>query len=648
MQYRAEIDGLRAVAVVPVILFHAGISGFDGGFLGVDVFFVISGFLITAIITAELETGRFSLARFYERRARRILPALTVMMLVCLPFAWMWMLPSELVRFGRSLAATALFLSNVLYWRQTDYFSPDAELNPLLHTWSLSVEEQFYILFPLILMLMWRRSRRLVAPVLVLGILVSLALAEWGGRNAPAAAFFLAPSRAFELLLGALAALFVRRFGETRSGAASAAGLFMVVSAIAFLGDRAATPSLWTLIPVVGTALILVFGREGTAVAAILRIRPLVGIGLISYSLYLWHQPVLAFAKIRLAESAGGVLLAGLFVLIFLAGVASWAFVERPFRHRRGTLRGPGRMLALSAASIVGVAAIGALLSSGNGVYWRTTPAGEPFAEIALLEQSMAPNYGLDKSCRSTAPEIAPSCRTAPNPTTALWGDSFAMHLAQAIADSPTPMPFAQRTASQCGPIPGLAVMGSVTSWQSCLAFNDAALSWILSDEAVRTVIISSPFDQAARTIYRRDGTVIRDEAAGRAAVMKALVALSAQLADAGKRLVIVGPPPASRANLGVCYLRRRAMSLDDHACDFTVAAAAATNLSAKALLAELAPVIPVVRLEDLICDDEMCRASAGRGSVYRDGGHLSIDGSAWLGRQNDLAGIILRETATH
>ncbi|NDV87372.1 acyltransferase family protein [Aurantimonas aggregata] len=230
MKYRPEIDGLRAVAVVPVILFHAGISGFDGGFLGVDVFFVISGFLITAIIMAELETGRFSLARFYERRARRILPALTVMMLVCLPFAWMWMLPSELVRFGRSLAATAVFLSNVLYWRQTNYFSPDAELNPLLHTWSLSVEEQFYILFPLILMLMWSRSRRWVVPLLVLGAVASVAVAEWGGRNAPAAAFFLAPSRAFELLLGSLAAFFVHRFGEMRSGAAGAVGLAVLLN----------------------------------------------------------------------------------------------------------------------------------------------------------------------------------------------------------------------------------------------------------------------------------------------------------------------------------------------------------------------------------------------------------------------------------
>ncbi|NDV87373.1 hypothetical protein GTW51_11745 [Aurantimonas aggregata] len=305
-------------------------------------------------------------------------------------------------------------------------------------------------------------------------------------------------------------------------------------------------------------------------------------------------------------------------------------------------------MLALSAASIAGVAAMGALLTSGNGVYWRTTPAGEPFADLALLEQTMAPNYGLDRSCRSTEPEIAPSCRTTPNPATALWGDSFAMHLAQAIVESPTPMPFAQRTLSQCGPIPGLAVMGSVTSWQSCLAFNDAALSWILSSEAVTTVIISSPFDQAARTIYRRDGSVIRGEAAGRAAIMKSLVGLSGQLAEAGKNLVVIGPPPASGANLGVCYLRRRAMGLDDRACDFTVATAAANNLSAKALLAELAGVIPVVRLEDVICDDDTCRASAGRGSVYRDAGHLSIGGSAWLGRQNDLAGIISRKAANH
>ena len=160
MNYRREIDGLRALAVLPVILFHAGFETFSGGFVGVDVFFVISGYLITTIILAELEQGRFSIVNFYERRARRILPALFLVMLVCIPFAWIWLLPSDMKDFSQSLIAVAIFASNILFWRESGYFDTAAELKPLLHTWSLAVEEQYYVLFPLFLMLFWKLGKR--------------------------------------------------------------------------------------------------------------------------------------------------------------------------------------------------------------------------------------------------------------------------------------------------------------------------------------------------------------------------------------------------------------------------------------------------------------------------------------------------------
>lgn len=184
MKYRSEVDGLRAIAVVPVVLFHAGVPGFSGGFVGVDVFFVISGFLITCILIDQLERGQFSLADFYERRARRILPALSVVLLVTIPFAWMWMLPAELVAFGKSIMATMLFSSNILFWQESGYFGAAAEFKPLQHTWSLAVEEQFYLFFPLILAALWRwqRATKLVT---IMVIVLSLGLAEWGSRNAP-------------------------------------------------------------------------------------------------------------------------------------------------------------------------------------------------------------------------------------------------------------------------------------------------------------------------------------------------------------------------------------------------------------------------------------------------------------------------------
>src|SRR5919106_1107625 len=185
MQYRREIDGLRAVAVIPVVLFHAGFEIFSGGYVGVDVFFVISGYLITSIIISELEQGEFSIVRFYERRARRILPALFFVILCCIPLAWIWMVPSQLNDFGRSVVAVSLFASNILFWSETDYFETAAEENPLLHTWSLAVEEQYYMLFPLFLLLVWRFGRTRVFYLIAAIAAASLLLSEWGWRNSP-------------------------------------------------------------------------------------------------------------------------------------------------------------------------------------------------------------------------------------------------------------------------------------------------------------------------------------------------------------------------------------------------------------------------------------------------------------------------------
>src|SRR3990167_5854468 len=198
MKYRREIDGLRALAVIPVILFHAGFEIFSGGYVGVDVFFVISGYLIANIVMAEMSADRFSIVHFYERRARRILPALLLVVAVCIPAAYAFLLPSEMKEFGQSLVATMTFSSNILFWSQTGYFEGAAELKPLLHTWSLAVEEQFYLFFPLFMMLAWRWGRAWLTTLLVVVAIGSLALAQWGALNKPIAAFFLLPTRAWE------------------------------------------------------------------------------------------------------------------------------------------------------------------------------------------------------------------------------------------------------------------------------------------------------------------------------------------------------------------------------------------------------------------------------------------------------------------
>ena len=232
MKYRAEIDGLRALAVVPVILFHAGFELFSGGFVGVDVFFVISGYLITTILIEDIENQRFSLVNFYERRARRILPALFFVMLVCIPFAWMWMLPSQMKDFSQSLVAVSLFASNVLFWRESGYFDAAAEEKPLLHTWSLAVEEQYYVLFPIFLFLAWRYGKNRVFWMIVVMASISLLLSEWGWRNKATANFYLAPTRAWELFAGSIAAFIVQKNGVQKNNFLALLGLAAIIFSI--------------------------------------------------------------------------------------------------------------------------------------------------------------------------------------------------------------------------------------------------------------------------------------------------------------------------------------------------------------------------------------------------------------------------------
>ena len=283
MKYRAEIDGLRALAVIPVILFHADFELFSGGFVGVDIFFVISGYLITTILIEDIENKRFSIVNFYERRARRILPALFLVMLACIPFAYFWMLPGQLKDFSQSLVAVSLFGSNILFWRESGYFAAVAEEKPLLHTWSLAVEEQYYVLFPIFLVLAWRFGKNRVFWMIVVIATFSLLLSEWGWRNKPTANFYLAPTRAWELFAGSIAAFIVQKQGVHRNDLLSIAGLLAIIFSIFFYDDTTPFPSMYALVPILGVVLLLLYADKDTFAAKLLSTKGIVGIGLISY-----------------------------------------------------------------------------------------------------------------------------------------------------------------------------------------------------------------------------------------------------------------------------------------------------------------------------------------------------------------------------
>lgn len=339
MDYRREIDGLRALAVLPVILFHAGFETFSGGFVGVDVFFVISGYLITTIILTKLEQGKFSILDFYERRTRRILPALFLVMLVCIPLAWFWLLPSYMKEFSQSLVAVSIFASNILFWRETGYFETAAELKPLLHTWSLAVEEQFYVLFPLFLMLFWKLGKRWILFTLVLVFLISLVLAQWLAYAKPSAAFYLLPTRSWELLIGAFAAFYLsqanrKMFGKGLSEFSGWLGVMLIIYSIFFFSKATPFPSLYALVPTIGTILIILFATKQTAVCKFLGNKAFVGIGLISYSVYLWHQPLFAFARHNGYSNSDAYVFFLLSVLSIFLAYLSWKFVEIPIRNK--------------------------------------------------------------------------------------------------------------------------------------------------------------------------------------------------------------------------------------------------------------------------------------------------------------------------
>jgi len=334
-----EIDGLRAFAVLPVILFHAGFQTFSGGFVGVDVFFVISGYLITIIILAELEQGSFSIINFYERRARRILPALFIVMFACLPFAWLWLMPFDMKNFSQSVVAVSVFASNIQFWRTSNYFETAAELKPLLHTWSLAVEEQYYFFFPIFLIVTWRFGKLVILSSLGILFLVSLGIAQYLAIGKSAGAFYLLPTRGWELLVGAFIAFFISSNINIKPSRVvnelfSAVGFALIAFAVFAFDKQTPFPSLYTLVPTIGTALIILSASQTTYVGKLLGNKLFVGIGLISYSAYLWHQPLFAFARHRSIEDPSKLHFLGLAILSVLLAYLSWKYVETPFRDK--------------------------------------------------------------------------------------------------------------------------------------------------------------------------------------------------------------------------------------------------------------------------------------------------------------------------
>jgi peptidoglycan/LPS O-acetylase OafA/YrhL len=371
VKYRAEIDGLRALAVIPVILFHAGFDFIKGGYAGVDIFFVISGYLITTILLTEIKANQFSLMNFYERRARRILPVLVFIILFTMPVAWFTLLPDDMVSFSKSIASISGFVSNVFFWSERGYFGTATELKPLVHTWSLAIEEQYYFLFPLLLILLLNKEKWLVPALVLIGVF-SFSLCVWVTKIHVDSAFYLLPTRFWELLLGSLAAVFLLQRQSSNFAfkpVFELIGLALILFAFFFYDEKTLFPGYAALAPTLGTALLICCSSNQSLIGRMLSTPALVGLGLMSYSAYLWHQPIFAFTRyLNLAEPEAQIFV-GLIVLTFLFSYLSWKYIETPFRNRQIWPR--RHILKLSAGSLAFMLLVGLVGVKNEGFVER-------------------------------------------------------------------------------------------------------------------------------------------------------------------------------------------------------------------------------------------------------------------------------------
>ena len=613
MEYRREIDGLRALAVLPVILFHAGFDEFSGGFVGVDVFFVISGYLITKIILSDLERGAFSLVDFYERRARRILPALFFMMLVCLPFAWLWLLPSDMKDFSQSLAAVAVFGSNVLFWRESGYFSTAAEFKPLLHTWSLAVEEQYYLIFPILLMVFWGLGKRRLVIVLGFLFVASLAIAQWASYSMPAAAFYLLPFRGWELLIGGFAAFYLGRvdreeFGKRSQELGGWLGVSLIFFAIVFFDKATPFPGFYALVPTLGTVLVILFATKQTTVGRFIGNKAFVGIGLISYSAYLWHQPLFAFARHAGHSKSGDIVFGLLSIAAIGFAYLSWRFVESPFRSRSVIGRWKVFALALSFSLFFVIAGYSGHTKNGfEGRFSRILHGDVGHVEFFKY---MDANFVDCESKPITEQALwwdgFIRCKQSMKgvPEVVLVGDSHAEHLFLGLAESIPEKNVAFYIQA------GLPYMGNPEF--------DTIFSEVLRNTNVRHIFLTVHYfgrvDAQGNGLYDGFSTTIK------------------ALRGAGKSVTLVGDIPVFEYDPSACVYSRKKM---ETSCAIGVEDARRQRARYDASLSKLATEygLRYVRLDESLCSDGECAMFKGDSILYRDSNHLNIAGSKMVGR---------------
>jgi len=555
VRYRPDIDGLRAIAVMLVVIYHSGLPLFSGGFIGVDVFFVISGYLITKVISQDLSERRFSFREFYRRRIKRLLPAYLALVIATIGTALFISLPAHLDDTTQGVAASAVYASNVWFWKESGYFAGVSEIKPFLHTWSLGVEEQFYVVFPLALWMAWGRvGRRLATALFALAFVASLACSQLQLAHDAAGSFFLLPSRMWELMTGAALSLLDARAngrGLWRS-ATVAAGLILVFFSACLVRAGPSFPGLSAVPVCLGSGLLIWAGGDDEPISRALLENPVaVFLGRISYSLYLWHWPLFAFYRYRYFDSPPPLIALALVALAVVLATLSYRYVELPWR-RRDRLPGWRSIIVavVSAGTIVGVCAA---INLSHGL----PPRFPPQMRAWFTRPAFRPE---DKFCKAISPNgtgllCALGNRSA-RPSVALWGDSHAGAVATALGDAfgRAGQGLTVYTHVGCPPTIGVERDVKPAPGDDCLNYSDKVLADLLANRDLRVVVMVarwSFYDQGDFGVNAEDGFVsyARPQAGLPSApfetAYRARIAYTVdRLRSAGKQVIIVLPVP--------------------------------------------------------------------------------------------------------
>jgi peptidoglycan/LPS O-acetylase OafA/YrhL len=618
------------VAIVSVVLFHAFPTFLPGGFTGVDVFFVISGFLITRIILSDLKAGRFTFADFWIRRARRILPALLFLLLAVTPAAAYVLLPDDLNEYGELLSHSVIFAANIFLSNEPGYFDPRGQDSPLLHLWSLAVEEQYYLIWPLLLVVSARLAspQRLAAGLAVL-FLLSLGFSEWATAHAPREAFYGLPSRAFELLTGAgLAALGTPRIGSRLAAElAGLAGLVLIVLAVTLIDEKTRFPGLTALIPCLGAALLIASGGAGlrTWAARLLGSAPFVRIGKISYSWYLWHWPPLAFTRYIVERPPTGTELAICLVAGLAMAAISERFVERPFRRPVPVAQFRRSFLPAAVAGSLVLLGLGTVFQVLDGIPARMGPEG-----AALYEQFEHQHaLGCVETTRDEKgfTQCVFGASGPDQPTILLWGDSHAGHYLPAIAKLAAAQDAKGVARIRPGCLPLIRSGNLKPSHLRCKESNAEALALLRARPDMSIVVLAGAWSTAL---------IAAPEPEQRAAFESSLDETLSMLEAMGKTVVLLGQVPNLRFSLKDCMLKEFRFGVDLPNCtEVPLSSLNGYERSTWTILGNLDRAHASVAMflpHKYMCDGAVCRTTDDRQNpLYRDDNHLNARGAYFL-----------------